>query len=385
MSLCDVGRKVFGVEITPEKLARLAEGNSPIEDILSSKLREHLSTGNYIPTNSFEVVADSATVIICVPTPLGDDRNPDLTYLKSAVSSIAEFVQDDTLLINESTSYVGTVREVICPIVQERQPKIKVHYASAPERIDPRNKTWNIKNTPRLVAGMDKESLERATRLYTSICSSVVPIEKIEIVEMAKLLENSFRLVNIALINDLAKVASSYGVDIEEVVDAASSKPYGFMPFHAGLGVGGHCIPVDPLYLTWSAKKVGLKSKLIEVADQINRKRTQEVANRVRKDFPTSVRIRVVGIAYKQGISDTRESPSVELIGLLREVGYEVTWTDGIVEKWNGEVSEVNKDFDLLIYVHGDLNFEIQELISDGKGIYDLSGKFRNILGVVRP
>lgn len=385
MSLCDAGREVFGIEVSTEKLRQLLSGESSIEDVSSRKIQEHLANSKYIPTNSFESISKCGTVIICVPTPLKQDQTPDLSHLESAVTNIADFIEDGTLLVNESTSYVGTVREVIKPIIEKLKPDIRVYYSTAPERIDPRNENWKIENTPRLVAGIDKESLDLAVHLYQSICSSVIPIEKIEIAEMAKLLENSFRLVNIALVNDLAKVARAYDIDVEDVIAAASTKPYGFMPFHSGLGVGGHCIPVDPLYLTWSAQKVGLQSQIISIANQINRERILEVAKTIKRENLTKEKIRIVGIGYKSGIADTRESPSLELIKMLRSEGFRVSWNDELVTTWNEEIPEKGKDFDVLVYVHGLLNFDLEELLLEGKKIYDLSGKFRQIQGIIRP
>jgi UDP-N-acetyl-D-glucosamine dehydrogenase len=385
MSLCDSGRRVFGIEVSEERLKYLLSGESPIEDVSNAKLKEHLKSKFYIPTNSYESISKCGAVIICVPTPLNEDLSPDLGYLESAVGNIAKFIQEETLLVNESTSFIGTVREVIKPMIEKNNPEIRVYYATAPERIDPRNEKWSIKNTPRLVAGLDKESSNLVTRLYESICSAVIPVEKIEIAEMAKLLENSFRLINIALVNDLSKVARAYGIDIEEVIEAAATKPYGYMPFHSGLGVGGHCIPVDPVYLTWSAEKMGVKSTIINAANQINRARTLEVGEIITKDNATDKRVMIFGIGYKGGVADTRESPSIELMKNLRESGFKVTWRDNLVKNWNGEIPDSGNNFEILVYVHGALDLDVEKLINEGKVMYDLSGKFRHIKGIIRP
>ena len=253
MAAVDAGWTVVGIDNAEEKVDLINSGRSPVEDISNSKLEAALTKGFYKATTDFSTVADASVVTICVPTPLDEKREPDLSLLRNATTAVAPYVSSETLIVSESTSYPGTLREIIIPIVDALKPKnsVNIYFASAPERVNPGDPIWNHKNTPRLVGAIDVKSQTRALLFYESICDVVVSVSTPEVAEAAKLLENTFRLVNIALINEFTQLCSTVGIDVNEVIDAASSKPYGYMPFRPGVGVGGHCIPVDPLYLTW--------------------------------------------------------------------------------------------------------------------------------------
>ena len=282
MAAVDAGWRVIGVDNLDAKVAQINRGSSPVEDISDKQLQAAISNELYRATTDFSEVAQASVITICVPTPLDDNREPDLTLLRSATTGVAPYVSNETLVVSESTSYPGTLRNVIFPIIQQLKPEESkdLYFACAPERVNPGDAVWNQKNTPRLVGAINPESQSRALAFYESICDAVVSVSLPEIAEAAKLLENTFRLVNIALINEFTQICSAYGINVQEVIDAASSKPYGYMPFRPGVGVGGHCIPVDPLYLTWWARQNGGKAGFVDFAHAINRDMPKYVAER---------------------------------------------------------------------------------------------------------
>ena len=258
MAAVDGGWTVIGIDNFEAKVAQINSGSSPVEDISDAQLKAAISKGAYKATTDFSTVAFASVVTICVPTPLDDKREPDISLLRSAVTAIAPFVSNETLVVSESTSYPGTLREVIIPIVDSLKPKdsVTVYFASAPERVDPGNLLWNQKNTPRLVGGINDASQAKALAFYESISDAAVSVSTPEVAEAAKLFENTFRQVNIALVNEFAQITHALGINVYETLDAANTKPYGFMKFTPSAGVGGHCIPVDPSYLADVAEKV---------------------------------------------------------------------------------------------------------------------------------
>lgn len=259
MAAVDAGWTVIGVDNFEAKVAMINGGLSPVEDISNPQLQAAITKGVYRATTDYSSVSQASVITICVPTPLDEKRQPDLSLLRSAARGIAPFVSNETLVVSESTSYPGTLRDIIIPLVNSLKPEDSstIYFASAPERVNPGDPVWNQKNTPRLIGSIDKESQQRAITFYESICDAAVSVSTPEVAEAAKLLENTFRLVNIALINEFTQLCTAGGINVNEVIDAAASKPYGFMPFRPGVGVGGHCIPVDPLYLTWWARQNG--------------------------------------------------------------------------------------------------------------------------------
>ena len=257
MASVDAGWTVIGIDNFEAKVSQINSGRSPVEDISDIQLKVALASGAYIASTDFTAVAEASVIAICVPTPLDEKREPDLSLLQSAATAVAPFVSNETLVVSESTSYPGTLRNIIIPIFDSLKPKnsINLYFASAPERVNPGDLVWNQKNTPRLVGAINTESKIKALTFYESICNTTLSVSTPEVAEAAKLLENTFRLANIALINEFAKLCSANSINVNEVIDAASTKPYGFMAFRPGVGVGGHCIPVDPLYLTWWARQ----------------------------------------------------------------------------------------------------------------------------------
>jgi UDP-N-acetyl-D-glucosamine dehydrogenase len=389
MAAVGAGWTVIGIDSFQAKVAQINAGSSPVEDISDAQLQAAITKGAYKATTDFSTAAQASVITICVPTPLDEKREPDIALLRSAATGIAPFVSNETLVVSESTSYPGTLRDVIIPIVNSNKPKDSVHiyFASAPERVDPGNANWNQKNTPRLVGGIDAASQAKALAFYESICDAAVSVSTPEVAEAAKLLENTFRLVNIALVNEFTQLCSANGVDVHEVIDAASSKPYGFMPFRPGVGVGGHCIPVDPLYLTWWARQNGGKAGFVELADSINHAMPKYVAQRALAliDVKTkNPKVLILGVAYKTGVGDVRETPVSELRDHLKKEGAEVAWHDPLVPVWEGSKPvDLGWECDVAILATKQPGMDVAQLIRRGVQILDCTNSAKDLPGVV--
>ena len=388
MAAVDAGWSVIGVDNLEAKVAQINGGSSPIEDISDAQLQAAISKGVYRATTDFSAVSEASVITICVPTPLNEKREPDLALLRSAATGIAPYVSDETLVVSESTSYPGTLREIIIPIINSLKPNnsSKVYFASAPERVNPGDPVWNQKNTPRLVGAIDEKSQQRALAFYESICDAAVSVSNPEVAEAAKLLENTFRLVNIALVNEFTQLCSASGISVHEVIDAASSKPYGFMPFRPGVGVGGHCIPVDPLYLTWWARQNGEKADFVESADSINHAMPKYVAERALSLIDSSIKnpkVLILGVAYKPGVSDIRETPVSELRVHLKAQGADVAWHDPLVPFWEGSKPvDLDWDCDVAILATKQPGVKVDRLIAKGIQILDCTNSFPHQSGV---
>ena len=388
MAAVDAGWTVIGVDNFEAKVAQINGGSSPVEDISDTQLLAAISKGVYKATTDYSTVAQASVITICVPTPLDEKREPDLTLLRNATTGIAPFVSNETLVVSESTSYPGTLREIIMPVVNSLKPSETsvVYFASAPERVNPGDPIWNQKNTPRLVGAIDEESQKRALAFYESICDAAVSVSTPEVAEAAKLLENTFRLVNIALINEFTQLCSASGINVHEVIDAASSKPYGFMAFRPGVGVGGHCIPVDPLYLTWWARQNGGQATFVESADSINHKMPKYVAERALSMVDQTIenpKVLILGVAYKPGVGDVRETPVSELRDYLKVQGADVAWQDPLVPVWEGS-SPVDLDWecDVAILATKQPGMNLDRLIDRGVLILDCTNSLIGQEGV---
>ena len=388
MAAVDAGWTVIGVDNFEAKVAQINGGSSPVEDISDAQLQAAIAKGVYKATTDYSAVSQASVITICVPTPLDEKREPDLALLRSAATGIAPFVSNETLVVSESTSYPGTLRDIIIPIVNSLKPKdsSKIYFASAPERVNPGDPVWNQKNTPRLVGSIDNESQQRALAFYESICDAAVSVSTPEVAEAAKLLENTFRLVNIALINEFTQLCSASGINVHEVIDAASSKPYGFMPFRPGVGVGGHCIPVDPLYLTWWARQNGSKAAFVESADSINHAMPKYVAERALSMVNKSIKnpkVLILGVAYKPGIGDVRETPVSELRDHLKAQGADVAWHDPLVPVWEGS-NPVDLEWacDVAILATKQPGMNLTQLIAKGIPILDCTNSITDKTGV---
>jgi len=388
MAAVNAGWTVIGVDSFADKVERINNGSSPVEDISDAQLQDALTKGFYRATCDFTSVSQASVITICVPTPLNEMREPDLTMLRDATSGIAPFVSNETLIVSESTSYPGTLSKEIIPLVNSLKPSTspKLFFASAPERVNPGDPIWNQKNTPRLVGAIDRESQERAMDFYKSLCDVAIPVSTPEVAEAAKLLENTFRLVNIALVNEFSKICEVASINVNEVIDAASTKPYGFMPFRPGVGVGGHCIPVDPLYLTWWARQNGRKAEFVEFADSINHSMPRYVAQRALSLVDSIIqtpKVLILGVAYKPGVGDVRETPVSELRNDLLSMGAVVAWYDPLVSVWQGSQSvELGWQCDVAILATKQPGMNLDQLLAAGVQILDCTNSLNGQTGV---
>ena len=354
LAAAESGFKIIGVDVNQNIVKQLNSGLTKLEDVNLLRLKEFLKNGSYTATTEFSVVSESSIILICVPTPLQDNHKPDLSHLISAVKSVGKYLSKGSLVIIESTVAPGTTRDLLVPLL-EKESNLNVNdflVAFSPERIDPQNKTWNVKNTPKLVSGLTKEASVKAIEFYSKFIDKIIECDSIEVAEMAKLLENSFRLVNISFINEISIICQKLGVDVTDVINAAATKPYGFMPFYPSIGVGGHCIPVDPIYLSDKAREIGAPTRFIDLADQINKEMPEYFVTRAEEKFGalTGKKVLVIGVSYKPNVADVRETPVEALILGLKDVGAKVTWHDDLVKEWNGDKSvALSSDFDLAI------------------------------------
>ena len=345
------GFEVLGVDKNQSVVEGLNSGKSHIEGISDEQIAQGVAEKRFRASNNFEEIEGSEVIVIAVPTPLDHKGNPDLALVESASDSIANFLSENTLVINESTSYAGTLRNVIAARIRAINPKVR-HFAVSPERVDPGNMNYGIKNTPRLVGGLTDEAIDRAVSFYSAFCDHVVKVSSPEVAESAKLLENSFRFINIGFINEFAQLMNTMNIPVSEVISAAATKPYGFMPFFPNVGIGGHCIPVDPLYLQKSAKDYGVESRYIKLSEELNHDMPRYSVDRL-DEISGGIKGKhclVVGVSYKADISDTRESPAQSVIDHLRKKGARVSWHDPLVASFDGDTSSpVAGDYDLAL------------------------------------
>jgi UDP-N-acetyl-D-glucosamine dehydrogenase len=332
-------------------------------------------------TTDGAMINDSEVVVIAVPTPLDDNRKPDLTYIHSACKVIAENLTGPALIINESTSFPGTIRNYIKPAIEKySKQKFDHMYAISPERVDPGREDYNQKNTPRLYAGLTPEATKRTRDFYSTFCDNLVEVSSPEVAEAAKLFENTFRQVNIALVNELAQISHALGIDVRETLDAAGTKPYGFMKFSPSAGVGGHCIPVDPSYLAAVAEKAGVEATFIKRANEVNLDMPKYIASRIAKDNGGSVKgkkVLVVGVAYKPNVADTRETPAELLIDALKDLGAVVTWNDPVVGSWHGNESSPLAGVDIAVVVTKHDAVDSEDILQSAPYVFDTTGKVK--------
>jgi UDP-N-acetyl-D-glucosamine dehydrogenase len=345
---------VIGVDSNKSKILDLQNGVINIPGVSLNELHKLMHEQKYIPTLDPNLISNSDVIVLAVPTPLHSDGNPDTSYLESAAETAAKYAKDNSLIVNESTSYPGTLRNLIKPIF-DKHSKNKFLFASAPERVDPANLNWDLKNTPRVISGLSDEATNKAVAVYSSFCSKIHTASSPEVAEAAKLFENTFRMVNIALVNEFALIADKIGFSTQEAISAASTKPFGFMPFYPSIGVGGHCIPIDPKYLSYLSKSVGANSDLIDLAHKINSEMPKNTAQKIKIEIGgdlSNKKIQVAGIAYKPNVPDVRESPALELIKELKILGASVSWHDPVViELYDEKSSIVDTDIDLGLIV----------------------------------
>jgi len=386
----DAGHKALLIDVVAERVEQLNKGDSYIEDVPSDVLKRHVDARLLEATTDYGRLREAEAILIALPTPLSDQREPDLTILLDAAEEIAPHLQHGQLVVLESTTYPGTTRERIAPILEKSGLKAgeSFHLAFSPERVDPGREDWTTKTTPKVVGGMTDECTRRAVDLYSSAVDRVVEVTSPEAAELTKLLENIFRSVNIALVNELAQLCDRMGLDIWEVVDAAATKPFGFMRFEPGPGLGGHCLPVDPFYLSWKARQFDFYTEFIELAGKVNqnmpyfcRSLISQALNHGAQRSLSGSNVLVLGVAYKADVSDTRESPALKLIELLRNAGANVAYHDPHVPelpKFGLSSQPLEPDgYDCVTIVTAHSSVDYEKLVDDANLVVD----FRNATG----
>ena len=384
----DAGKLVLLVDVDPDRVAQLNRGESYIEDVPSETLGPMVEDGRIAATTDYGELREADAILVALPTPLSRQREPDLRILIAASTEIAKHLRPGHLVVLESTTYPGTTREQVLPVLEAGsglQAGKDFHLAFSPERVDPGREDWTMKNVTKVVGGVDEGSTAAAVALYSSAIDVVHPVSSPEAAELTKLLENIFRSVNIALVNELAQLCDRMNIDVWEVIDAAATKPFGFMPFKPGPGLGGHCIPIDPFYLTWKAREYGFYTEFIELAGKVNesmpyycRSVVSQALNHSRQRSLKGSRILVLGVAYKPDISDTRESPAVKLISLLQNAGADVDYHDPHVPSFteNGVVMSSSPlepgAYDCVVVVTNHSGIDYDRLVEDANLVVDL-------------
>jgi len=387
-TFADAGKRVLLVDVDPARVAALNAGESYIEDVPSDVLKALVDDELIAATTDYDELRDVGAILVALPTPLSRQREPDLRILVSAVEQIATRLRPGHLVVLESTTYPGTTREQVLPIL-ERVSGLEAgqdfHLAFSPERVDPGREDWTTRNVTKVVGGVDAASTDAAAALYASAIDTVHTVSSPEAAELTKLLENIFRSVNIALVNELAQMCERMGIDVWEVVEAAATKPFGFMSFQPGPGLGGHCIPIDPFYLTWKAREFGFYTEFIELAGKVNesmpyfcRSVVSQALNHGRQRSLSGSKILVLGVSYKRGIADTRESPALKLIALLEKAGAEVSYHDPHVPSFaeNGLVMSSSPldpgAYDCVVVVTDHKEIDYEALIEKSQLVVDL-------------
>jgi UDP-N-acetyl-D-glucosamine dehydrogenase len=386
----DAGRSVVLVDVQADRIAQLNRGESYIEDVPSDDLKRHVDEGRLTATTDYDALREVDAILIALPTPLSEQREPDLSIVLSATAEIASRLHEGQLVVLESTTYPGTTRERVRPLLEESGLVAgrDFHLAFSPERVDPGREDWTTQNTPKVVGGLTDECTKRAIELYASAVETVVSVSSPEAAELTKLLENIFRSVNIALVNELAQLCDRMGLDVWEIVDAASTKPFGFMRFEPGPGLGGHCLPVDPFYLSWKARQYDFYTEFIELAGKVNanmpyfcRSLISQALNHGAQRSLSGSKVLVLGVSYKANTSDSRESPALKLIELLRNAGSEVAYHDPHVPELpsRGLSSQPLEPgtYDCVAIVTAHSSIDYEKLVDEAKMVID----FRNATG----
>jgi UDP-N-acetyl-D-glucosamine dehydrogenase len=389
-TFAEAGVPVLGLDAVRQKVDRVNAGTSYIEDVPSARLAPLTRAGLLRATTSWDEMRAVEAILICLPTPLTEHREPDLSAVLGAAESLAQRLRPGHLVVLESTTYPGTTRDEVAPLLERSGLRAgrDFHLAFSPERVDPGRVDWTTATTPKVIGGLTPECTRRAMDIYGMACTSLVPVSSPEVAELTKLLENIFRSVNIALVNELAMLCDRMDIDVWDVIDAAATKPFGFMPFRPGPGLGGHCIPIDPFYLTWKAREYNFYTEFIELAGKVNenmpyycRSLISQALNHGKQLSLKGSQVLIVGVAYKPGIADMRESPALKLIELLQAAGAEISYHDPHVpELPDFDLSSVPLDperFDCIAIVTDHAGIDCEALVDDGAVIVD----FRNATG----
>jgi UDP-N-acetyl-D-glucosamine dehydrogenase len=392
------GLRTVGIDLDRRKVDAIAAGKSYIVDVSDAEIAEQVEAGRFSATDDFAAIRDCDTINICVPTPLRKTKDPDLTYVVAAVNEIAKYIRRGQLVILESTTYPGTTDEVVLPALEASGLTVgkDIWLAFSPERIDPGNPNFKTRNIPKVVGGVTAACTEVAKTLYEQSVDSVVPVSSPRVAEMVKLLENTFRSVNIGLVNEIALTSNALGIDVWEVIDAAKTKPFGFMAFYPGPGLGGHCIPIDPFYLSWKAKMNGFEPRFIELAGHINEsmprfvvEKVTDALNRHSKAVRGS-RIHILGVAYKAGVNDVRESPALIVMKMLADKGAVLSYTDPYVPAIREEGFELDSlplknghlgDVDCVVVLTDHREFDYPSVARTARIVVDTRNALRGIRG----
>ncbi len=397
-AFADAGYEVLGFEVDESKAKAINEGHSYIPDVPEAEVARLAGAGRLSATTDFARLSSCDAISVCVPTPLRKTRDPDLTYIVEATKNIAKHLRPGQLVVLESTTYPGTTIEVVAPQLETAGYRVGVdfHLAFSPERIDPGNEVYTVVNTPKIIGGVTPDCNEAAKTLYEAIVNTVMLVSSPTAAEMVKLLENTFRAVNIGLVNEVAIIADKLGLDVWEIIEAAATKPFGFMPFYPGPGLGGHCIPIDPHYLSWKLRTLNYRTRFIELADDINNHMPDYVVEKIGAALNEDVKpirgskILVLGVAYKRDITDWRESPAIPIIEKLRARGGEVTYQDDYVPEIRlgshgsgGTMTSCELDYDTMgdydcvVIVTDHRYYDVPRLVTGAKRIVDT----RNLTG----
>ncbi|MGC2110016.1 MAG: nucleotide sugar dehydrogenase [Candidatus Korobacteraceae bacterium] len=387
MEFAKNGFQVTGIDVLPAKVDGLNRGESHVQDVPSSEVADLIAKKRFQATTDFSVVRDLDTINICVPTPLRKTKDPDMSFIVSAVDEIAKYAHPGLLVILESTTYPGTTDELLLPTFEKLgfKPGEDFFLCFSPERVDPGNPVYQTFNTPKVIGGITPACTEMGRLFFSQALETVIPVSNTRVAEMVKLLENTFRMINIGLVNEMALMCDGMGINVWEIIDAAATKPFGFMPFYPGPGLGGHCIPIDPFYLSWKTKQSGIEARFIELAGYINGNMPHFVADKVQNalnDHAKAVkgsRVHVAGVAYKRNIDDMRESPALDVILLLKKRGAIVSYSDPYVPNLrldgltlkSQELEKSARDADCVVIITDHSNFDYKNLLDSAKLIVD--------------
>ena len=381
--------KVTGIDIDESKVNKLKNGENYISDVNDDELKRAVKNGYIKATTDFSVIKDLDFISICVPTPLNKLKDPDMSFIQNSMTEITKYLHKDLIIVLESTTYPGTTKEFLLPILEKTGLKVgkDIYLAFSPERVDPGNKIYKTKNTPKVLGGITSKCTEYSKKVYDQVFDKVVPVSSAETAEMTKLLENTFRMINIGLVNEMAMVCDKLGVDVWEVIDAAATKPFGFMKFYPGPGLGGHCIPIDPHYLSWKMKSLNYKTKFIDLAAEINTAMPEYVIQNVlnglnhHKKSINGSSVLLIGMAYKKNIEDLRESPSIDIYNLLVEKGAKVNYhdpycpivkVDGNSELKSKKLTEkLLQNSDVVVITTDHSNIDYQFIVDNAKLVVD--------------
>jgi UDP-N-acetyl-D-glucosamine dehydrogenase len=395
VEFASAGLTVTGIDTNSQKVASIQSGNSYVRDVPAKKISELVDSGHFSVTEDFSVLADHDAIIICVPTPLSKTKDPDLSLVVNATTEISRRLRAGQIVVLESTTYPGTTEELILPTLQESGLEVGTDFflAFSPERVDPGNKDYTIRNTPKVIGGTTPSCREVALALYARAVENVIPVTSTRAAEMVKLLENTFRSVNIAMVNEVALMCDRLGVDVWEVIDAAASKPFGYMPFYPGPGLGGHCIPIDPFYLSWKLKTLNYRARFIELAGEVNSSMPYYVVNKIqdalneKEKAVKGSRVLLLGISYKRDIDDVRESPALDVLRILEQKGAEVSYHDPLVPELDMDGSEYRSKSltealattDCVVILTDHSCFKVEEIVAEAPLVIDTRNATKQI------